>query len=32
MTIDIDPQTVKWVILAFLIVCGAGVNEMGLIV
>lgn len=32
MTIDIDPQTVKWLILAILVICGAGVNELGLIV
>ena len=32
MTIDVDPQTVKWLILAILIICGAGVNEMGMIV
>lgn len=32
MTIQIDPQTVKWLILALLIICGAGVNELGLIV
>lgn len=32
MTIQIDPQTVKRLILAFLIICGAGVNELGLIV
>lgn len=32
MTIEVDPQTVKWLILAILIICGAGVNELGLIV
>ena len=32
MSIEIDPQTVKWLILAILIICGAGVNELGLIV
>lgn len=32
MTIELDPQTVKWLILAILIICGAGVNELGLIV
>ena len=32
MTIDIDQATIRWLILALLILCGAGVNELGVIV
>jgi len=32
MKIDVDKDTIRWIVLALLIVCGAGVNEMGLIV
>jgi hypothetical protein len=32
MSIEIDQNTIRWIILCVLILCGAGVNEMGVIV
>lgn len=32
MIIDIDQNTIRWLILALLILCGAGANEVGVIV
>lgn len=31
MRIEIDTNTVRWLILAVLILCGAGVNELGMV-
>lgn len=31
MTVDIDPNTLRWLILMVLILCGAGANELGVI-
>lgn len=32
MTIELDPGTIRYLLIALLILCGAGVNELGLIV
>lgn len=32
MESKIDPQVIRWIILAALIISGAGVNELGLII
>ncbi len=32
MTIEFDPQVIRWIILGALIMSGVGANELGLIV